>query len=99
MDASGNAVTHSLVYTLTNLTASNHVTPEAGETFETTLSVGAVEGYTLPSTITVKIGDTTLTSGTDYTYDSSTGEIEVLGIGGEGGVTGTLTIIASAEQL
>lgn len=34
-------------------------------------------GYTLPSTVTVKVNGTTKTAGTDYTWDNSTGVLKI----------------------
>lgn len=94
MDAAGNAITWPIAYKLTNITTSNTDQPDAGESYSTVLS--AARGYALPSTITVKIGTTTLDSSTDYTYNIITGAVEILGIGGTGGVTDELTIDAAA---
>jgi hypothetical protein len=56
----------------------------------------ANRGYSLPAAITVQFSSTILTEGTDYTYNSTTGAIKILGIGGSGGVTGYVIITADA---
>ena len=91
-DSIGEAVTWPLVYTLTNLPASNHIQPNAGVSYTTILT--ADDGYELPTSIIVKFGTNALVNGTDYTYDQSTGEIVVFGIVGTGGVTDILEIKA-----
>ena len=45
--------------------------------------------FRLPNSITVKMGDTTLTAGRGYTYDSSNGQINITN------VTGNITITAN----
>lgn len=62
-------------------------------TYEATIEVDTlILGYSLPSTITITMGGRTLTSGTDYTYDSSSGKIIV------NRVTGDINITASAAN-
>ena len=56
-----------------------------------TAKLAASTGYNLPSSITVKAGSTTLTSGTHYTYNSSTGDITIYGTS----VTDSITITAT----
>lgn len=96
VDATGGRKTWPVTYTLSNITSSNMNQPSVGESYLTTLSVNT--GYELPPTITIAIGNTTLVAGVDYTYNTITGEVEVLGIGGVGGVTNELTITATAVQ-
>lgn len=95
-NSAGENVTWPIVYTLTGLTASNYQQPIAGQSFNTTLTPN--EGYELPVTIEVKMDNVTLTVSTEYTYDSSTGQIAILGTGGSGGVTGALSITAAGVQ-
>ena len=45
------------------------------------------------------MGNSTLVAGTDYTYNSSTGEIEILGNGGTGGVTDSIVITATGVSI
>lgn len=47
----------------------------------------AAEGYTYDGSVTVKMGDNTLASGTDYTYDKQTGKFVL-----QKGINATLTI-------
>lgn len=64
------------------------------QTYETTLSLSssvAGSNYSLPSSITVKMDGVTLTSGTDYTYSSSSGKVVI------NKVTGDLAISGSAS--
>ena len=75
---------------LLSLTGADEVDENAA--YSATLAVTNAAGYNLPSTITVKVGNTTLTGGTDYTYNSSTGAINVLA----NKITDDLTITASA---
>ena len=93
IDAAGNRMTYPVSYTLTNLTASNDRQAKVGSTYSTKLI--ADSSYSLPATITVKMGSSTLSAGTDYTYNSADGQIQVLGVGGTGGVTGDLVISAA----
>lgn len=97
VDGVGTTITYPITYTLTNVTASNAQQPDAGAQYTTVLT--ANEGYTLPSSITVKMGSSTLTANTDYTYDSTTGEVVVLGSGGAGGVTAELKITATGVEI
>ncbi len=60
--------------------------------YETTLSLTNTWGWALPSSITVTMNGKTLTSGTDYTYDSSSGKVII------NKVTGDINITASAEN-
>lgn len=96
VDAAGTILTWPVTYTLTGITTSNTASPIVDTPYTTTLS--AKEGFSLPPSITVKMGNSTLSAGTDYTYDQSTGEVVILGIGGTGGVTGDLEIIASGVK-
>lgn len=73
---------------LTNITYSNASTAKAGSQFSVQLT--AKSGYSLPSTITVKVGGVALTSSTHYTYSNGkvtikaqyvTGNIEITAAG------------------
>lgn len=96
VDYNGTAITWPITYTLTKLSKSNSKQPINGSSYSTTLSPST--GYTRPSTIDITMGGVTLTVGTDYTYNSSTGAIVILGTGGSGGVTGAVTITASGVE-
>ena len=60
--------------------------------YEATLSLTSTIGYALPSSITITMNGITLNSGTDYTYDSSSGNVII------NKVTGDINIVASAED-
>ena len=92
IDATGAILTWPITYTLSNLAASNIKQPDANVLYSTVLS--ADEGYKLPATIIVKMGNTILTAGTDYTYNASTGKVIILGLEGSGGVTSEISITA-----
>jgi hypothetical protein len=77
----GYKVTRTLTQT-TSSDVSNCAQPN--ESYETILTAG--EGYTLPNTITVTLGGTEKTVGTDYTYDKTTGKVII------NSVTGALVI-------
>jgi len=70
---------------LSNITSTNTAESiKEEETYSTVLT--AVQGYTLPATITVKMGGNVLTEG--YSYNAETGELII------NDVTGGITIIA-----
>ena len=79
---------------LSNLTASESDTAYIYKNYETTLSVrnGWFGGYSLPNNVTITMNNQQLTSGTDYTYDSSSGLIVI------NKVTGDINIRASAAN-
>ena len=62
-----------------------------GQDYTTRLTAQA--GYQLPETITVKRGAATLIAGTDYTYNSETGDVTIFAAA----VTGNLSISATGE--
>lgn len=74
---------------LTNLTSSGANTAKLDSTYSATLSVSGF--YTLPTSINVSMNNVPLTANTDYTYDSSTGEISIPNVNGD------ITITASAS--
>ena len=88
IDANGNVVYWPVTFDLVGVVQSKTEWANPGEQY--TITFTAKEGYTLPSSITVKLFSTTLVAGRDYTYNSSTGEVVVLGIGGTGGVTNSM---------
>ena len=93
---------------LTNIVSSNtaeRVTK--GAAYSTTLS--AASGYSLPAAITITVGGSTLSSGTDYTYSQSTGALSIpsakvsgdIAINGAGVATPELTglsLVSSSES-
>ncbi len=85
----------SITYNLSNITSSNtNNTITTNSTYSTTLSPAngnLMITYSLPSTITVTMGGNTLSQGTGYTYDSSTGEVQIPN------VTDDLVISATAN--
>lgn len=60
--------------------------------YEATLSLTSYFGVALPSSITITMNGNELASGTDYTYDSSSGRVVI------NKVTGDIHIVASAES-
>jgi len=78
-------VTHTLENISVNIASKASV--ESGESYAITLTANS--GYTLPTSVTVSNDLGPLESGTDYTYDSSTGALEITS------VTLALTITAS----
>ena len=80
---------YTVIFDLTNITkTAGAATASSGVNYGATLA--AVSGYQLPDTITVKAGSATLTSGTDYTYDRTTGAITIMAAA----ITGNITITA-----
>ncbi len=87
---------YTITYNLTNLKHDNSTSTTATATiyqsYSTTLAVSASSTwYSLPSSVEISMGGTTLSSGTDYTYDSSSGAITI------NKITGDVTITASAS--
>lgn len=76
----------SVTTTLTNLASDGGAKVLTYDDYACTLTPDA--GYTLPTTITVTMGGTTLVAGTGYTYNSTTGAVSVPN------VTGALVITA-----
>lgn len=67
-------VEYSVTYDVTNITPSNTDNAKYHESYSTTLQSN---GYALPETITVTMGDSTLAQGTDYTYNRTTGHVNI----------------------
>ena len=89
---------YTITFSLSNLKHDNSTsttdTALIYESYSTTLAVNSSSNWdTLPSSVTIKMGDTTLTSGTDYTYSSSSGTITI------NKITGDVTITASASSI
>lgn len=74
---------------LTSMSLTGNTTAPLHQTYTGTLV--ATTFYTLPTSITVTMGGKTLTSGTDYTYSSSTGAISIPSVTGDITITGTAT--------
>lgn len=81
--AQGVKKNYAVTVTLTNLTTDipSNKKVQHGETLTGKLT--AIPKYELPTTITVTIDDSPLTSGTDYTYDVSTGVFEIKNVNGD----------------
>ena len=80
---------YNVVYSLTNINTPTENTVNYNQSFSTTLVPS--EGYSLPKTIVVKMGEDTLSSN-QYTYGSTTGSLTVPN------VVGDLTIIAVGQD-
>ena len=69
---------YDVTYALSNIHSGNTAPYVAKDTaYTTTLSVTDADRYMLPADITVTVGGTALTAGTDYTYNAETGELTV----------------------
>ncbi len=79
----------SVTYNLTNLSSNGPATCTIGSDLSFTISPNS--GYVLPNTITVRVGTTTLSQNTDYTYNSSTGAVVI----NKENLTSDVTITAS----
>lgn len=80
---------------LTNITSTNSAPYAAkGTEYETKLCLTDSDKYMLPKTITVTVGGTALTAGTDYTYNAARGELTVFAEK----ITGALHIAAEAVK-
>lgn len=97
--AEGVPETYNVTRNVTNGLAINYTANVAtyGQNYTATLSVltAQQENYTLPDSITVTRGETTLTQGTDYTYNSTSGAITI----NASAVTGNLTITAEGKVI
>ncbi len=80
---------YNITYNLDRLEATGSSQALIHSSYSATLEVSRW-GLSLPNAITVVMNGVTLTSGTDYTYDSSSGEIVI------GNVTGDIQITAEA---
>ncbi len=83
--------TYTVTNTLTNITSNGAADATEGTDYTATLT--AEQGYLLPQTIEVKVGNQTLAS-TDYTYNPDTGALTIPGAK----LTGDVEIIAAAIQ-
>lgn len=80
-----------IILTLTNLTSTGDTTATHGEDVDVTLI--ADSGFDLPTTITVTVDGSPLTVVDDYSYNVSTGAINIPGTN----VTGAVAITAAGE--
>ena len=89
--------TYSVTNNLTNITSSNTaVSVPIGGTSEYTATLTATGDYVLPDSITVTVGGSALTAGTDtYTYNSATGELAIKAAA----ITGNIVITAQATSI
>ncbi len=86
---------YTITYSLTNLkhddVTTTTTTAILNSSFSTTLQLNTSSTwYSLPSSVTVKMGEKTLTRDTDYTYTQSSGLLKI------NKITGDVTITASA---
>lgn len=87
----GTSTVRTVTYTLSHVTSQNRATAlEDGENYVTRLVPAA--GYSLPSTITVTIGGSAATAGTDYIYNNTTGSLVIPEIDGNLTITATGTV-------
>ena len=77
--------------TLTHLTT-DFTESTAKQGVELTMTLTPDTYYQLPETVSVTVGDTELTAGTDYTYDSATGVLTIPAAN----VSGDITVISAA---
>ena len=75
---------------VTNMTFSGNSTANLHTSYSATVT--ASSNHTLPTSMTITMGGTTLTSGTDYTYSSSTGAIVINSVTGDISISGSATI-------
>ena len=84
---------YSVSYTLTNITTDGASTCTIANDFSFTLTPDT--SFELPANIQVRVGSTSLTKDTDYTYDRTTGEVVLY----KERITNVITVTASAIQL
>ena len=81
---------------LTNATAANNnPTTVSATATSLNLNYSANTGYLLPETITVKMGGVALVSGTDYTWDKASGQLNITVTGFYGDID--VTIVAEED--
>ena len=69
---------YAITNNLTNISTDNAAAYRLmSETADYTATLTVYANYTLPTSITVKVGGNTLTATTDYTYNSGTGELTI----------------------
>lgn len=82
---------YNVTYTLQNCTTNGAAFASKASNLSFTITPN--EGYVLPSSITVKRGDETLTQNTHYTYNSSTGAVNVTSTYLNGEIKVTVTAV------
>ncbi len=92
INATATAKTYTVTFSGTNVTSTGGNSATHGTAYTATLK--ASSGYSLPQSITVKLGTTTLTEGTGYTYDAATGALSIPAAN----VTNTISITAAATK-
>jgi hypothetical protein len=93
VNATGAAESYMVTYNLTGVhLIEDKKSATASINYSTTIEEDG--GYALPSGITVKVNGVSLIPGTDYTYDSETGEIVI----GSTSVNGPITIEATGAD-
>ncbi len=80
-------------YSLTNLMTAGLSSATDDGPFTTVLT--SISGYALPDSVTVEMGNTTLTPGTDYTYNNTTGKIVIASISDDVTITASGTVMYS----
>lgn len=85
----------SVTNNLTNMTSSGAATANLGSTYTATLSPSGL--YSLPSSIIVSMNGVELTSGTEYTYNSSSGALSIPNVNGDITVIGSATGVCLIE--
>ena len=80
--------TFNVTTSLTNaaLSSSSPTTVQYGQTY--TATVNGTGNYDPPTSLTVKMGGTTLTSGRDYTYNSNNGSLSIPNVTGDISIAG-----------
>lgn len=86
--------TYTVTHTVTHATSSDRTGTDAAAYYQPyTATFTPATGYNLPATITVKFGSTTKTSGSDYTWNSSTGVLSIPA----NKIDGNVTVIFDGE--
>lgn len=87
---------YSVTHTLSNVTKSSGATGANAATYGTnyTAVFAASSGYALPESITVSIGGSTKTQGTEYTWNQGTGTVTITG----SYITGDIVITITGES-
>ncbi|MBQ7438600.1 MAG: Ig-like domain-containing protein [Paludibacteraceae bacterium] len=87
---------YTVTHTLDGVTKSSGATGANAATYGTnyTAEFAASSGYALPETITVTIGGSTKTAGTEYTWDQGTGTVVITG----SYITGNIVITVTGES-
>lgn len=82
---------YNVTYNLTRLSSNGATTALIYSTYETTLTVSA-NNYSRPSYVTITMGGETITAGTDYSYDSSSGKIIINKVTGDISISGSAAL-------